>query len=323
MSLDSRFSFFRIDVGSNKVADLALPTKSTDPVVTAYQQGQFINHYLIDLLNTLTRPGDFILDLGCHVGTFSVPAAVLGRAVASLDASRLHVDALRASIARNRLANLLVFWCAVSETDGELEFHENGLWGMVSRGGEDGGAERVPAKRVDSLLAELAWPRLDLVKMDVEGSELFALRSMSGMLTGPDAPAVIYESNGMTFEIFKYSIFDIRVFLEDHGYQTFRVEGGRFVYCPPEQLQPEAWLDVVALPPHWRTTLREQIVDQWSDTAMTNRCLEWGASEHSNVRKYLRDAMLSASANYPRDDSRLSDLLSNLNAEFGETGHRR
>jgi FkbM family methyltransferase len=317
MSIDSRFSFFPVAIDGDVVAELALPIESSDPVVKAYQQGQFLNQYLMPLLNTFTKPGDYVLDLGCHVGTLSVPASVLGRHVAAVDASRLHVDAIRASIEQNRLGNLQVTYCAIGEVDGDVGFHENGIWGMVSRDSGDTSGQRVPAKRVDSLLSELGWPRIDLVKMDVEGSELHALRSMHGFLLRPDAPAIIYESNGMTFELFGYSITDIRNFLEEHGYQTYRVEGQRFVYCPPAELQPEAWLDVVALPAQWREQLRARLSTAWSEAEMIDRCLEWGNSEHPNVRQYLFAAMTSEST-YPRHDARLKELFVRLGQESSD-----
>jgi FkbM family methyltransferase len=311
----NHFLYFPLQVGSVIKVELALPEDSSDPVVQAYKSGLPLNQYLTDLLVTFTKRGDYILDLGCHLGTMSVPAAALGRNVVSVDASQLHVDAVQASISRNGLSSLRVLHYAIGESDGEVGFIEKGLWGMVAQTSEGSGQCRVPSRRVSTLVHELGLPRLDMVKMDVEGSELAALKSMGDFLVRPDAPVIIYESNGMTFELFGYSIADIRQFLEEHGYRTFRVEGSRFVYCAPKQLQPEAWLDVIALPASRRLEFTAQIDEVWDKDLFVQRCLEWGGNEHVNVRQYLLKAIRS-DVDFPNSDERLMQLVGDLENEF-------
>lgn len=313
----NEYVFFPLGLPDGRTIDLALPAESTDPVVNAYKSGQALNQYLIDLLLRFTRVGDRVLDLGCHVGTLSVPAACLGRTVVAVDASPLHAGAVEASARRNHLSSLDVICCAIDAAEGEVEFNENGLWGMVAqRGGASTGTRRIAARRADAIVSDAGWPQVDLVKMDVEGSELAAIDSMGALLHGDIAPVLIYESNGMTFEIFGYTIRELRERLEALRYRTYRVEGSTLVYCPPGELQPEAWLDLVALPPAWQLRLAGEIGSAWAADAMVERCLVWGANEHRNVREYLAQAFCS-DATYPRDDERIVDLRARLAQEFG------
>jgi hypothetical protein len=46
--------------------------------------------------------------------------------------------------------------------------------------------------------------------MDIQGSEQAAIEGLGEIMKGQDEPVVAYESNAMTFEIFGYSIDDIR-----------------------------------------------------------------------------------------------------------------
>jgi FkbM family methyltransferase len=311
------YEFFPLTLPDGRTIELALPSESTDPVVNAYKSGQALNQYLIDLLLRFTRAGERVLDLGCHVGTLSVPAACLGRTVVAVDASRLHAGAVEASARRNGLASLDVICCAVDATEGEVEFSENGLWGMVAQGAKAStGTQRIAARRADAIAADAGWSRVDLVKMDVEGSELAAIESLGTLLDGDAAPVLIYESNGMTFEIFGYTIRELRKRLEALHYRTYRVEGPRLVYCHPGELQPEAWLDLVALPPAWQRRLAGEIDSTWAPEAMVQRCLMWGTNEHRNVREYLAQAM-GSDATYPRDDARIVELRTGLAREFG------
>lgn len=318
MNADPQFEFHAVALPDGKSVELALPAASTDPVVQGYAANRYLNQYLVDLLLRFTEPGGRVLDLGCHVGTLSVPAAALGRNVLAVDASPLHVASVRLAAERNRLDSLRVEWCAVAEQAGEIAFNENGLWGMVARDdGTHAGMLKVPARRADELVKAAGWSRVDLVKMDVEGSELAAIESLGDLLLGPGAPVVIYESNGMTFEIFGYTIADFRRRLERIGYITCRVEKGALVYCPPIELQPEAWLDLVALPPPWQLKAAP-IVPAWPVAEMVRRCVEWGASEHPNVREYLHKAFASR-VEFPKEDAQIVELRRVLAAEFGNT----
>lgn len=319
MSGTHRYSFHSVSLPEGTTVQLALPEGSTDPVVQAYAAGSSLNQYLVDWLLRFTDPGGRLLDLGCHIGTLSVPSAALGRSVFAVDASPMHVESIRLAAARNRLQDLRVEWCAIDRTEGEIEFDENGLWGMVSRSPQHRpGALRVPTQRADALVAAAGWEYVDLVKMDIEGSELAAIASLGSLLNGPKAPVLIYESNGMTFELFGYTIQDIRSELERLGYITCRVEGKRLIYCAPADLQPEAWMDLVALPPAWQSGGRTRI-DTWTHEEMIGRCLEWGGNEHQNVREYLYRA-LESQCRFPRDDKRIGALRARLAREFGRKG---
>ena len=310
-----RFGFRTIALPGGDRVDLALPRESSDPVVQAYAEGRMLNSYLTELLLRFTQPRDYVMDLGCHVVRSRSLAAALGRFVYAVDASPLHVDAVRESADRNILDTLRVEWCAIARNEGEMFFDENGLWGMVSTAVRPNDqALRVQARRVDDLLRNAGWPRVDLIKMDVEGSEMAALESLGGYLAREDAPVIVYESNGMTFDLFGYTIADIRMYLERAGYVTCRVEGTHLVYCPSAELQPEAWLDVVALPPRWQK--RERVFSSWDREAMIARCVEWGKNEHENVRQYVLRALRS-DATYPRDNNRINALRLTLEREFG------
>jgi FkbM family methyltransferase len=314
INLDKRdFKYFPISLGNNRFVDLALPVSSDDPVVIAYKHGEYLNQYLVDWLEIFSKPGGNIIDLGCHMGTMSVPAAAIGRNVLAVDANKFNIELVRVSALKNQLANLSITRCAISDKNGQVSFHENGLWGMVSENFSNDLDSLVPTRRVDTLLKVVGWNDIDLVKMDIEGSELAAFKSMESILQS-NAPVVIYESNGDTFNIFGYSIPIIREYLEDLDYRTYRFENDRLVYCPPSQLQPEAWLDLLALPPYWQDKMRHQIVEEWDREAFVQRCLQWGKSQHQNVREYLYKAMKS-DLDYPKDDPRLIQLKFELSKE--------
>src|SRR5262249_48588828 len=80
---------------------------------------------------------------------------------------------------------------------GVVQFRPVGAWGHVTDRWAPGVVE-VRAQPVSEILEEHGIGRVDLVKMDVEGSEMAVIRGMRELLTGPDAPRVVYENNAHT-----------------------------------------------------------------------------------------------------------------------------
>src|SRR6516165_9821669 len=81
--------------------DIVIGAEADDPFSQAFAQGSFPSGPLTDLMLQLVRPGDSVLDLGAHIGTFSLAAAALGCRVLSVEASPRNAKLLQASVARN------------------------------------------------------------------------------------------------------------------------------------------------------------------------------------------------------------------------------
>lgn len=275
---------------------LALPLRSQDPIVALYIGGHAENNYMLELLLELTAPGDHVLDLGAHVGTFSVPAALMGRQVLAIDAARQHVELLEISRRVNDLSSLSVVHCAVSYKDGPVGFHEDGLFGRVDFTGVDRDASMRPGRRLDGLLDEHGVRHLAFIKADIEGSELHALRTLAGMLGEDDGPPILFESNAETFNRAGYSVQEMRRWLEEIGYRTFRVEGGRWIYAPPEQMQPELWVDMLALKPRHQQKFSGRIDWEWTQEAIRDCCLKWASLPWDSTRLHLIGVLEAAEA---------------------------
>src|SRR5947209_2183069 len=77
---------FEILVGSSE-ADGQAPF-GTDPLSQAYLQGgEPPNAALLRLMLALVRPGQTVLDLGAHIGTFTLTATAAGCRVVAIEAS--------------------------------------------------------------------------------------------------------------------------------------------------------------------------------------------------------------------------------------------
>ena len=89
-----------------------------------------------------------------------------------------------------------------------------------------------------------AVEHLSLVKCDVEGADLFALRGARKTLT-THKPVVIVEITPWFLEGFGISVVDVVTFFADLGYRCYRYDdGGRLVPTPADQIVEDNWVFV-------------------------------------------------------------------------------
>jgi FkbM family methyltransferase len=133
------------------------------------------------LLATL-RPGDTFVDVGAHVGYFTVLAArrvgATGQVIAVEPEAR-NLELLRANLARNGCKNAHVLPCAAGATPGwmSLHFDEENRGGhrLVPLGEAD---TRVRCVRLDDELPA----RVDVIKIDAQGYDHEIVDGLQGTL---------------------------------------------------------------------------------------------------------------------------------------------
>ena len=187
----------------------------------------------------LPKSGGRFLDLGGHLGSFSLTAAAFGHEVTVVEASPTNASLIQASIDANHFAKMKVVTAAVYRERKALHFVENGPYGFLIEHKADGAVE-VPALSVQEILAQRGWDHVDLIKMDIEGSETWAVEGMHDLLARPDAPAIFYESNGWTLHDFGHSRCQkLWAMLESLGYSNFLYWDGRTPLQPFSSADPQ------------------------------------------------------------------------------------
>jgi hypothetical protein len=105
----------------------------------------------------------------------------------------------------------------------------------------------VRATTVDDLLEELGWERVDFIKMDIEGSEVSAVRGMARLLSRADAPPIFFESNRHTLGFFDKTPSDLKASLAALGYRNYLVAQNRLIPVLPETEQQDTVVDYLAI----------------------------------------------------------------------------
>jgi FkbM family methyltransferase len=130
--------------------------------------------------------GCVMLDVGAHIGYFALKSSVRvgqeGRVVA-FEPNPRTLDTLRANVAASGATNVTIVPVACTDAETTLKFFDASAGGRsmvssLSRSTAGGQAQEftVRGRPIDNVLRELGIQRVDLMKVDVEGAELYVLR---------------------------------------------------------------------------------------------------------------------------------------------------
>jgi FkbM family methyltransferase len=129
-----------------------------------------------DAANGGVRAGDIVLDGGAHVGTYVRTALDAGAAkVIAIEPSPEALVCLRRNFAPEVASGrVVVYPKGLWDEEKRLVFYSNGNGAAGDSFLEHGATSRIiadiPVTTVDKLVAELALPRVDLIKADIKGA---------------------------------------------------------------------------------------------------------------------------------------------------------
>lgn len=127
------------------------------------------------------KHGDYVYDIGGNIGIFSIHAAKYGENVISFEPD----PEFRARLVKNTELNGLqrsieIMDWAVSNSKGKVTLYTNGASGsspsLVKVG--ERGAVTVKTDSIDNVIDEGLISAPDLIKIDIEGAEILALKGM-------------------------------------------------------------------------------------------------------------------------------------------------
>ena len=186
-------------------------------------------------VSKLLQQGDCFLDIGANVGQYALAAAACigteGKVIAVEPNPAICSDLLFNVSLNRQLAKIHVVLAAADEKESLLGFNvpppdNRGMSRESSVADEY--EFLVAGIRLAKILERLSISRVDVVKIDVEGSELRALR---GLLSDS-----VFTPKHIVFEFlpdhFSYgsSPVDLLSFLESHGYEILQITGDTYKY---------------------------------------------------------------------------------------------
>ncbi|MFA6088109.1 FkbM family methyltransferase [Mucilaginibacter sp.] len=181
------------------------------------------------LIRISLRPGDIAIDIGGNIGLQSIR---MGQCVGN-DGKVLAFEPLNylrekfeKNIRLNRLNNISLYPFALSDMESEAEFNidtkawNQGTFSLKNAHGSD--RQQVTVKVADDLTEIGSLPKIDLIKIDVEGFEFNVLRGLKGTLT-KHKPRIIFEFDINYWTSPGQDINECYQFLSDLNYKVYQI----------------------------------------------------------------------------------------------------
>jgi FkbM family methyltransferase len=192
----------------------------------------------IVFLKNFLEPNMVLVDIGANQGEFSLFAASLltqGQVISFEPVSKQY-GMLTENIALNSFNNINVNKYGLSDQVASLPIYTSldedlhagiheGLSTLYATGDRVDLEETIDLKIFD-IEFENKIERMDFIKIDIEGSELFALKGMRNHLSR-FKPMILIELNNDTFSAANYTVKDVTDYLEEFGYQAYTLFRGK------------------------------------------------------------------------------------------------
>ncbi len=161
--------------------------------------------------------GDVFVDVGAHVGKYTIPASRNAARVIAIEADPDNYHRLVRNIELNNALNVDAVNKAAWHREETLKFHlgDSSGHGSLKKGLTDrryADTIQVQAEATDAILRSLDAPRVDWVKIDVEGAELEALRGLEETLETHSARMVV--------ELMKPNVAKALAYMKSMGYDA-------------------------------------------------------------------------------------------------------
>jgi len=178
----------------------------------------------------LVGPGDIFVDVGANIGVYTILASRLvgisGR-VYAFEPIQSVFEYLERNISLNKATNVIVNRIALEEKDREAEIFVNRESGLTSLGQTGRGyviaTEMVSTMPLDQYLESRSVPRVDFLKIDVEGYEGHVLRGASRLLEREHRLVVLCELAEKNFKPLGLSVGSVIDWMRGYGFEAWEI----------------------------------------------------------------------------------------------------
>jgi FkbM family methyltransferase len=206
-----------INIDFGKTGERTIPFNAYEPMVTKK---------VLELL----KPNDIVIDVGSWIGYYALLCAKKASKVIAIELSSDNVRRIRENVALNQFQNIEVLHCAIGEKH-SLGKVKPGVASSTNQLVENKGheteavaveslEEAVAVESLDNIVLQRKYHKVDLVIMDIEGYEYFALLGMKQILSEHLVRNMIIEVHPYFLTRHHVSENDIAHLLHLHGYSV-------------------------------------------------------------------------------------------------------
>lgn len=204
--------------------DLSFPTQAL--IHRFLAANQLCDPPLIEALTGFLQPGDTFIDVGSHIGYYSMFALQMvgpTGAVFAFEPNPQTYGVLTANGLVNRAGNLYAYNCAVGDSPGIATFNINpedeGMSSLVFKSNQATQVS-VHVTTLDFVAQAARLGPVRMLKIDVEGFEENVVRGANALLSSGSVESIVFEINNNFAGIPKYRDGVIRKHLRGLGYTS-------------------------------------------------------------------------------------------------------
>lgn len=175
---------------------------------------------LLSLIRKLTRENDVFVDIGAHIGKYSVLAGNLGATVIALEPDGRNFRSLKENVKLNELKNVKLLKCAAYDRNAMVKlflFGKNSVASSTKIKGKR--YEIVKTVKLDGMVRKLKISQIDLLKVDAEGAEINVFRGAKESLKSGIIQKIAFES-------WKENYTSVEAYLRKFGYNHIKKISG-------------------------------------------------------------------------------------------------
>jgi FkbM family methyltransferase len=244
----------RVPIAAKLGNGLAMHVVWSDHVSNHILAAGYYERETVAVLERFLRPGMTFLDIGGHIGQYSLVASPLVGPTGQVHSFEPDPETfawLRDNCRRNGLTNVRLNQVGLADRASvqTLYFsyrHDIGSNSLAQPKHFSGRSVDVTCLRLDDYVRSHGIGRVHLCKMDVEGAELAVLRGGERLFSGPQRPVLILEFEEERQRAFGASCRDLASWLGQRGYKLYTIGERSEPYTPGPDDPPS--LNILALP---------------------------------------------------------------------------
>jgi FkbM family methyltransferase len=186
-----------------------------------------------DFFISYLKKGDTVVDIGANIGTLTLLSASLveedGK-VYSFEPNPRTYKYLLKNIKLNGFNNIGTFCMALGDKTSVAELADlssDDMNHILSDKSENIRTINIKLSRLDDLLTS-SIKKINLLKIDVEGYELFVLKGAEKLLEKTEC--IYYESWEKHYTKFNYKTQDVMILLKEKGFKIFRIVSKGYIH---------------------------------------------------------------------------------------------
>jgi FkbM family methyltransferase len=177
----------------------------------------------IETLKKTIKPGSYVLDIGANIGFYSkILSDIVGEngRIFCFEPDKTNFKYLQKNTVG--LKNVVLFNNAVSDKKDVIKIYKSKMLNVDHRTypvSDYESVEEIHALSIDELMADGTIPKVDFVKIDIQGYELFAFKGMQKLLQSNKNLKMVAEYWPHGFKKAGYTAADLYRFFTELGYK--------------------------------------------------------------------------------------------------------